>query len=237
MSFERKLAAVPPQAFTANGTTLGVVTIADTQGFYIKQSVTIKSDTLQEASFQVKNVLSDTQLILGPTNNSLNASPKNTSNLSAYLVSDNAVIFAVEQDNFPIKPDDHYLATYLPAPVSADRVVNVDPHGNFYNYGNTYPVNIIPDTQIPFTLGTLTFPTLISNLLSGLTYDEVVSQNAIGEEILTFYSGGSQLLEITLTKTSDGWVLNLGTSLDNFLLLEDGALIELENGTGAILLE
>ncbi len=139
MAYERKLAAVLPQAFTANGTSVGVVTIEDTTGFYIKQFVNLQSDALQSAGFQVKNVLSNTQLIIGLPNNSLKA-PLNPLDLSAYLVSDGATISAPEQDNFTIKPDDHYLATFLPAPVSADRVVPVDPHGNFYNDNNPLPV-------------------------------------------------------------------------------------------------
>lgn len=139
MAFERKLAAVPPQAFTANGTSVGVVTIEDTTGFYIKQFINLQSDTLQSAGFQVKNVLSDTQLIIGLPDNSLRA-PLKRLDLSDYLVADNATISAPEQDNFTIKPDDHYLATFLPAPVSADRVVPVDPHGNFYNDNNPLPV-------------------------------------------------------------------------------------------------
>ena len=139
MSFERKLAAVPPQAFTADGTSLGVITIADTTGFYIKQGVVLKSNTLQAAGFQVKNVLSNTQLILGPQDNSLNA-PLKPTDLSSYTVADGATIYAAEQNNFTIKPDDHYLSVYLPAPVSADRVVPVDPHGNFYNDDNPLPV-------------------------------------------------------------------------------------------------
>ena len=240
MAFERKLAAVSPQAFTANGTSVGIVTIADTTGFYIKQNVNLQSDTLQSAGFQVKNVLSNTQLIIGLADNSLRA-PLKPLDLSPYTVADNATISAPEQDNFPIKPDDHYQAVYLPAPVAADRVVPVDPHGKFYSSAsstfNTFPVNIIPQSQIPFTLGTLTFPSLINNLLSGLNYDEVVSQNIAGEEILTFYSGGSPLIEVTLTQTSNGWILNLGPTLEDFLLLEDGGLIELEDGVGAILLE
>ena len=109
MAFERKLAAVPPQAFTANGTPVGVVTIEDTTGFYIKQFVNLQSDALQSAGFQVKNVLSNTQLIIGLPNNSLRA-PLKPLDLSAYLVSDGATISAPEQDNFTIKPDDHYLA-------------------------------------------------------------------------------------------------------------------------------
>lgn len=140
MAFERKLAAVPPQAFTSDGTSVGVITIPSTAGYYIKQGVILKSNTLQSAGFQVKNVLSPTQLILGPQDNSLNA-PLKPTDLSGYIVADAATIFAVEQNNFPIKPDDHYLSVYTPAPVSADRVIDVDPFGNPYGPNNPFPVS------------------------------------------------------------------------------------------------
>jgi hypothetical protein len=140
MAFERKLAAVPPQAFTANGTPQGEITVASTAGFYIKQFVNLQSNTIPSTGFQIKNILSDTQLIVGPPNNSLNA-PQNPTDLSGYLVSDGATISAPEQNNFTIKPDDHYLAVFLPAPVSADRVIDVDSYGNPYGPDNPYPVS------------------------------------------------------------------------------------------------
>jgi len=140
MAFEQKLAAVPPQAFTSNGTSLGVVTIDSTAGFYIKQQINLQSNALQQALFQIKNILSPTQLIVGPNNNSLKASPTNHSDISAYLVADDATISAPEQNNFPIPRDDHYNAVYLPAPVMADRVIDIDPYGNPYGPNNPKPV-------------------------------------------------------------------------------------------------
>jgi len=142
MAFEQKLAAVSPQTFIADGTSLGVVTIADTTGFYIKQTVNLQSNTLPQAKFQVKNILSNTQLIVGPTNNSLNASPKNISDLTAYTVASSATISAPEQNNFPIPGDDHYNTVYMPAPVMADRVIPVDGYGNIYTDSNPIPVAI-----------------------------------------------------------------------------------------------
>ncbi len=139
MAFERMLAAVPPQAFTANGTAQGLVTIESTAGFYIKQFVSLQSDTLQPAGFQVKNILSNTQLIIGRPDNSLKA-PLNPLDLSGYLVSDGATISAPEQNNFTIKPDDHYQAVYMPAPVSSDRVIGIDPYGNPWSQNNPMPV-------------------------------------------------------------------------------------------------
>ena len=140
MAFEQKLAAVSPQAFTADGTSLGVVTIQSTCGFYIKQYVNLKSDTLPESAFQVKNILSETQLIVGPNNNSLKASPQNQSNISTYLVADGATISAPEQNNFPIPGDDHYNTVYMPAPVMSDRVIGIDCYGNPWDANNPLPV-------------------------------------------------------------------------------------------------
>jgi hypothetical protein len=142
VSFENKLAAVPPQAFTADGTSLGVVTVASTCGFYIKQYVNLNSNSLPEAAFQVKNILSQTQLVLGPNNNNLKASPKNVSDLTAYTIAEDATISAPEQNNFPIPEADHYNAVYLPAPVSADRGILVDCYGNAFDDNNPFPVAI-----------------------------------------------------------------------------------------------
>jgi hypothetical protein len=157
MAFEQMLAAVPPQAFTANGTNLGVVTIASTAGFYIKQKINLQSNTIpNQILLQIKNILSDTQLIVGPNNNSLKADPKNYTDISTYLVADNATISAPEQNNFPIPGDDHYNTVFLPAPVMADRVVWVDPYGNFYGPGNPLPISF--DGTI--SIGTVTVTNL-----------------------------------------------------------------------------
>jgi hypothetical protein len=141
MAFEQKLAAVSPQLFTSDGTALGVITIASTAGFYIKQKVNLQSTAYpQEILLQIKNILSDTQLIVVPNNNSLSANPKNVTDVSGYTVITNASISAPEQNNFPIPGDDHYNTVFMPAPVMADRVYPVDPYGNPYSDTNPLPV-------------------------------------------------------------------------------------------------
>jgi hypothetical protein len=208
MAFEQKIAAVSPQAFTADGTSLGVVTVADTTGFYIKQKVNLQSNSLpEEALFQVKNVLSNTQLILGPNNNSLKASPTNHSDLSAYTVASGAAISAPEQNNFPIPGDDHYNTVFMPAPLMADRVVPVDPHGNFYDDSNPLPVAfdgtvsigdvhilgpspanneliVNPDGSINVIVESV--PSSNSTVVS--TYNEIVSLAAGGTAIIVSYT-------------------------------------------------
>lgn len=142
MAFEQQLAAVPAQTFTVDGTTLGVVTIASTAGFYIKQKVNLQSTTLPQILLQVKNILSDTQLVVGPNNNSLSASPKNTTDISTFTVATTASISAPEQNNFPIPDKDHYNTVFMPAPVMADRVIGIDTYGNPYTDENPLPVAI-----------------------------------------------------------------------------------------------
>jgi len=142
MAFEQQLSAVPPQTFTSDGTSLGVVTIPSTAGFYIKQKVNLQSNTLPQILLQVKNIISNTQLIVGPNNNSLSASPKNTTDISTFTVAQIATISAPEQSNFPIPDKDHYNTVFMPAPVMADRVIGVDPYGNVYDSENPLPVAI-----------------------------------------------------------------------------------------------
>jgi hypothetical protein len=140
MALEKTLLAVSPIAFTANGTSLGEVIVSDTVNFLDKQLVYIKSNTQPEIQLQIKRVLSSTQLIVGPVGGSLTIG--NYSDISAYLVSDSAIIGAPEQPKNVQPPDpQHYFAVYESSPVNADRIVPVDPYGEMYGPGNPIPVS------------------------------------------------------------------------------------------------
>ena len=56
MALERKLLVVPPIAFTADGTALGIVTISDTANFKDKQLVCVESNTVPVKSYQIKGL-------------------------------------------------------------------------------------------------------------------------------------------------------------------------------------
>lgn len=143
---ERQLSAVGPIPFTVNGTSLGVVTVADATGFYIKQRVYVQSNTQPEKAYKVTGVIGANQLVLGLFNGPLNIN--NYVDLSAYTVTDNAIIYAPQQAKSPIPGDDHYLDVYEPAPVSGDRVIQVDPRGNFYGPNNPFPIAFDGTVQI-----------------------------------------------------------------------------------------
>lgn len=138
MAYERTLAAVPPQAFTADGTQFGVITIADTLGIKVKQEVVLNATGLPPLSLQVKRVLSNTQFIVGP--NGL-ISPNNFKNITAYTIALGANVSAQEQNKVNIPEIDHYKAVYEADPTVADRVVPVDPDGNLYGPDNPMPVS------------------------------------------------------------------------------------------------
>lgn len=139
MALERKWLAITATPLTANGTSIGVITVADTAGFRTKQTAYLVSNTKQPAQFQVQEVLSPTQLVLGPVGPKVGR--QHFSDLSGYLVADGAAVGAEEQDKKANPPDkDHYSAIYEADPVVADRVIFVDQYGRFYGPGNPLPI-------------------------------------------------------------------------------------------------
>lgn len=137
MAIERKWAAVPATAFTADGTQFGIVTVADTIGFKVKQLVILKQPSLGPTELQVKYVISNTQLVVGPGDNKVG--PQYFQSIVGYTVAGGAVISAVVQDKSQIPDKDHYLAVYETDPIVADRSILVDPYGNFYDENNPFP--------------------------------------------------------------------------------------------------
>ena len=138
MFVEKKRLSVPPRLFTANGDSNGTVTVLDTRGFFVKQRVQIQSDTLQPQEFEIKRFLSPTTFKVGPRGKSITT----YSDISEFLVSDNASISAVEQDRPGITKDEHERAVYAEEPIVAKRTVSVDEFGNYYNTNNRLPVDI-----------------------------------------------------------------------------------------------
>lgn len=139
MAMERFRAAFLVTPLTSNGTALGVITVADTAGLYVKQVVELKSNTKQPAQFQVQEVLSNTQFVIGPVGPKVGH--QNFSDASSYLLTDIATISAPQQKKSEIPDKDHYLAVYESDPIVADRVVAVDKYGRFYDTDNPMPTS------------------------------------------------------------------------------------------------
>ncbi len=141
MALERFWSAIPATSLTSNGTSHGILTIADTAGLYTKQAVSLFSDTRQPIQLQVQEVLSPTELVLGPIGPKVGRQA--FTNISAYLVSDNAKISAVQQPKNNIPEKDHYSAIYESDPVVADRTISVDQYGRTYNSNNPIPTQSV----------------------------------------------------------------------------------------------
>lgn len=134
MAIETKWGAVAPKLFTANGTTLGIVTVASTSGFKVKQVVVISQNLLPDLQLQVKRVTSPTQLIVGPIPTKVGQSLLTfRTDISAYTVAGGAFIYSAEQDKVKIKPDDIEQAIYDQEPTVAMRSVLVDQFGLYYD--------------------------------------------------------------------------------------------------------
>jgi hypothetical protein len=137
MFIEKKRKGISPRLFTANGNANGLVTVADAKDFFVKQRVQIKSNTQPVKEFEIKRFVTNNSFKVGP----VGASISTYSDLSQYLVADNATISAPEQDRPGIKPDEIRRATYAEEPVVANRVIMVDEFGNYYNSNNPLPIN------------------------------------------------------------------------------------------------
>lgn len=129
----------------SNGTSSGLITIHPSLMPYIfvKQVITIWSDTQPRITLEVKRVVSESQFYVGPLNASIDA----RTNLSAYLVADNAKISVPLQDRPNIKPNDFMRAVYAEEPAVAIRTLAVDYIGRPYTNENPLPVKL-PDKSI-----------------------------------------------------------------------------------------
>lgn len=138
MALERKWLAIPATPLTADGSTLGIVQVADTIGLRTKMRIGIYSDTAQATDYQVQEVLSKTTFVVGPIGPKVGRG--NFSDVSRFLVSENAMFRVAEQDKNNVPEKDHYSAVYEGDPVIADRVKPVDSYGRDYTESNPIPV-------------------------------------------------------------------------------------------------
>lgn len=137
MFVEKKRLGIPPRLLTANGDNNGTVTLADTRGFFVGQIVELSSDTQQARQLKVKRFVSKTTFKVGPVDSGVNG----FTSTSDFLVSDNAIISASEQNRPGITDDDYNRAVYAEEPIVAKRTIMVDEFGNYYNDENPLPIN------------------------------------------------------------------------------------------------
>jgi hypothetical protein len=139
---EKRLYAVPPQAFTADGDQFGKITIADTTKFVVGHIVVLTSNTTTPTVLKVKRIISRTEMFVGPEKEPI----QNRSDISAFLVADGAAVKAAEQPRPTIPEQEIERNTYAEEPTVARRVSLVDPMGDQYDYSNPIPVTV--DTTV-----------------------------------------------------------------------------------------
>jgi len=123
--FEKFFLPITAQLFLVNGTSLGEIQLLNTAGFKVKMQVFIGSTTQPSLTLEVKRVLSSTLMVVGPVATSIDK----RSDLSAYLVADNAAISSNLQARGGIPLNDIQRAVYSEEPTVAIRTIDVDQFG------------------------------------------------------------------------------------------------------------
>lgn len=127
MAYEKRLPAVAPQSFIANGTQDGKVTVADASLFKVKQNVVILSSTqINPLNVQVKRIDDINTIYVGDPAKAIT----DRTDLTLYLVADSANISAIEQNRPSIPEEQVERLTYEEEPTIARRAVLVDKMGN-----------------------------------------------------------------------------------------------------------
>jgi len=140
---EKRFYAVPPQLFTADGTTSGVITIAGhaCSLFKVKQHVILKATGLPNLTLEVKEIDNEDNVQVGPfPSPGKPASIDSRTDISAYTVALGATISANEQKRPAIDWAEAMRAMYEEEPTVAMRSILVDECGDKYNDDNPLPV-------------------------------------------------------------------------------------------------
>lgn len=120
MAIEKNIRAITAQSFTADGTSLGVVTLNNVRSFYIRHQVIVKADGQSDLNLEVKDITDINTLTVGPRDGDLTT----TTNISAYTTAANATIEAPEQGQISSQSaSSATVATdsFEPAPTNARR--------------------------------------------------------------------------------------------------------------------
>lgn len=137
---EKRLVAVPPQLFTANGGVDGSIIVEDTSLFKVKQEVVIAADTVSNLDqIEIKRIVSPTTMHVGPKGGNIDSRV----DLSFYTTTLNAKIFANEQKRPSIPFEEFTRAVYEEEPTVSFRSVLVDKHGNKIDDNHPLPSKLI----------------------------------------------------------------------------------------------
>jgi hypothetical protein len=195
MANEKTWMAAPPQLFTADGGSVGQVTVADTAGFHVKALAILTSATLPSLNVQIKRVVSKTQMYVGTTNSPLQ---NHALDISAYTVADGASVSMAEQVKTSLRPDDIVQAAYENDPIVAWRTLSVDQYGNPYSAANTIPAIFdgtiaVGDVEVVGPTGNKLRPNVDGSINVNVV-ETPVAGNTVKSKYSSAYSVGSAIL-------------------------------------------
>jgi hypothetical protein len=127
VALEKTFRSVPPQAFTADGTSNGIVKIADTTSFKIGQHVRVQAVGQSDLIVKITDITDINTIMVD-------------ANISLYTLIDSASISAAAQRRSIVGSIDVLRAVYSEAPTVAFRTTLVDQLGNSYNDSNPLPM-------------------------------------------------------------------------------------------------
>lgn len=190
MFIEKKWLRVPPRLLTTDGTSTGVITIDSVRGFYVKQHVAIKGVALPTIKLQIKRILSDTKMLVGPINGKIT----DYSDVSIYTTAALSSIEAEEQARNEIPQVDRERAVYAEEPIVATRNVLVDDTGDYFNELNRLPTSAVQiNTLVPVQYDSIypSYPNLTTEIYqykfqgSTVATVTIIFTNATKDKILS----------------------------------------------------
>lgn len=129
MSSERKWPRVV-ETFVADGTSDGAIKVASTDGFKVKARVILKSNTQSQLVAEIKSILDDYTIYVGPMDSK---EMEARIDVSAFTVADGASIDQPAAKRPGISQGDFTRAVYEEEPTVAIRVIPVDKTGDLTN--------------------------------------------------------------------------------------------------------
>lgn len=138
MAFEKRWDAIAPRTLLADGTSQGLITIADAIDLHVKQVIFLKGSALPTKKVQINAVISQTEIIVGEVGSKIDE----FTDVSVYSTASASTISSEIQPR-PAIPDKEYeRASFEEEPVVAKRVIQVDPYGDKYTTKNPFPVSL-----------------------------------------------------------------------------------------------
>lgn len=123
---EKRFKAVKPQLLISDGNAQGLISVANTRLFKVKQVVHIQNPGQPITKVEIKRIESKTKMFVGPIKGSIDL----RIDTSAFTVALGAFIFAEEQQRPQIAEQEVERNTYEEEPVVARRVILVDTYGD-----------------------------------------------------------------------------------------------------------